>query len=540
MARYSQTSLLLLLLVASCLAGPSTAPPSEPTDESDAFTERVPESWLRPIPIFPTEAVPASWLRPILSERSPPPAELGSGEAPDPARLDPNLPELDLDLSGLDGRTAVLVQQRWVTPLGLIGTLPTSVGNGQTLPENGKFEITAGTEVFIESPGYPKEYTAYIWTTWKIETTAKEPLQFQCPTYEIGTGDYLIITTNSGLDRKVFDKTTGAPDLSAKEQIQVEFRSNSLEHGKFRCSVRVGGSGAPIAIPAPAPAPAPAQPLAPAPAPAQPLAPASSEWLNEAGCGETNSNNRIVGGTASEKNQYPWLVGLMSPSGRTPFCGGSIINERTILTAAHCVRGRTPQRLVILVRKHKRGFDSDQVKVTVEKIITHPEYNTNTQNNDLALVRLSKSLRKISSIKYLDKKDGRVRPICLPSKSCRGCHAGKIAVLCGWGLLKSGGGTPNTVQHVQVPILTNKACADYYRKNNIGITSKMVCAGLDQGGKDSCQGDSGGPMMTTGSNNIHTQEGVVSFGKGCALAGYPGVYTRVSEFYDWIKTNSKP
>ena len=84
--------------------------------------------------------------------------------------------------------------------------------------------------------------------------------------------------------------------------------------------------------------------------------------------------------------------------------------------------------------------------------------------------------------------DGRVRAICLPTKSCPGCLAGRTAVLAGWGVLKSGTtDVPGTVQHVQVPIMTNSACRAAYAKDQIGVTNNMVCAGLDKGGKDTCQ-----------------------------------------------------
>jgi len=89
-------------------------------------------------------------------------------------------------------------------------------------------------------------------------------------------------------------------------------------------------------------------------------------------------------------------------------------------------------------------------------------------------------------------------------------------------------------------VLENSACARSYSSDkSYTITGNMLCAGLERGGKDTCQGDSGGPLMIRNSENVVTLAGVVSFGKGCALAGYPGVYTRVSEYLDWIRENSQ-
>ncbi|XP_037093352.1 anionic trypsin-1-like [Pollicipes pollicipes] len=191
-----------------------------------------------------------------------------------------------------------------------------------------------------------------------------------------------------------------------------------------------------------------------------------------------------------------------------------------------------------MARKHQRSSDTDQVRVQVEKIIIHPGYNRFTQDKDLALIKLSSSLRSL-----INDADGRVRPVCLLSAACGGggsCLAGQKAILAGWGVTKPGtSSTPATVQQVIVPIMTNAACAAAYAADGIGITSRMVCAGLDEGGKDTCQGDSGGPMMLKGADNVYTLAGIVSFGKGCAVPGNPGVYTRVSEFYNWIKDNSR-
>ncbi|XP_026110799.1 trypsin I-P1-like [Carassius auratus] len=98
------------------------------------------------------------------------------------------------------------------------------------------------------------------------------------------------------------------------------------------------------------------------------------------------------------------------------------------------------------------------------------------------------------------------------------------------------------IQQVMIPVVSNSACASAYGGVNISITSNMICAGLlNQGGKGACQGDSGGPMVSK-NGSLWIQSGVVSFGRGCADPKYPGVYSRVSQYQDWIKsyTGSNP
>ncbi|XP_037069290.1 trypsin-1-like, partial [Pollicipes pollicipes] len=165
-----------------------------------------------------------------------------------------------------------------------------------------------------------------------------------------------------------------------------------------------------------------------------------------------------------------------------------------------------------------------------------------TLDNDLSLLELKESL-----LPLFNNPDGAVRPICLPKLACGGgsggaaaCFQDRISVLAGWGVLRSGSKKrPPVVHHVSVPVVTNDACSANYAADNVKITSRMLCAGLAAGGKDTCQGDSGGPMMIRSPDEIYTLAGIVSFGNGCALPEFPGVYARVSEFLPWIQENSQ-
>uniref|UniRef100_A0A665SW72 Zgc:165423 n=1 Tax=Echeneis naucrates TaxID=173247 RepID=A0A665SW72_ECHNA len=238
-------------------------------------------------------------------------------------------------------------------------------------------------------------------------------------------------------------------------------------------------------------------------------------------CGNAPLNSRIVGGEDAPAGAWPWQASLHRSS---HFCGGSLINNLWVLTAAHCFPS-TSGLLVYLGRETQEGVNSNEVSRTVAEIIRHPNYNSDTSDNDIALLRLSSPVDFTNFI----------RPICLASNDTT-IDAGTITWVTGWGTIQSDVPlpSPQRLQEVDVPIVSNSQCSDAYAAQSIQITSNMICAGLNEGGKDSCQGDSGGPLMVK-SGSTWVQIGVVSFGIGCALANFPGVYARVSEYQDWIR-----
>ncbi|XP_043222815.1 trypsin-1-like [Amphibalanus amphitrite] len=248
---------------------------------------------------------------------------------------------------------------------------------------------------------------------------------------------------------------------------------------------------------------------------------------------------RIVGGLTAEVGRFPWLVGVTNFFSTVPFCGGAIINERFVVTAAHCLRGRSPITLAVLVNKHLRKEDERQIKFGIEKIIRHPEYSRETLTDDLALLKLKDRKGQLHELLA----SGTVRPICLPEEPCEGtgrpaCLLERAVTIAGWGSLAEEGAKPTALQFATVEVLPNVVCRDAYRRINITVNDHMLCAGQRDGGRDTCQGDSGGPMMLEIDGKI-TLGGIVSFGKGCASPDYPGVYVRVSEFTEWIINNSR-
>lgn len=241
-------------------------------------------------------------------------------------------------------------------------------------------------------------------------------------------------------------------------------------------------------------------------------------------CGVINKQNRIVGGQETEVNQYPWMA-LLLYSGRF-YCGATLINDRYVLTAAHCVSGFSPERITVRLLEHDRSSnDENTIDRKVKRVVRHAGYTSTTYNNDIALLELS------SPVEF----NNLLRPVCLPTpgKSFTGAQA----TVTGWGAVQEHGSISTNLQEVTVPILANSEC----RKTGYGpnrITDNMLCAGLKQGGKDSCQGDSGGPLHVA-NNGKYEVVGVVSWGEGCAKPNYPGVYTRANRYGTWIRSNTK-
>lgn len=245
-------------------------------------------------------------------------------------------------------------------------------------------------------------------------------------------------------------------------------------------------------------------------------------------CGQAQRSKRIVGGQETEVNEYPWQAAVITRSGG--FCGGSLLNDRWVLTAAHCTYGKTKSNIQVHLGQHDlfSATESKLLRMGVERIVEHPHYNTQTINNDFSLLKMS------SKVDFAD--NPHVRPVCLP-RSLTQSYEGYSATVSGWGTTSSGGNMASKLQEVEVKVLSNAQCKKTGYDSS-WITPEMLCAGVSGGGKDSCQGDSGGPLVTrVGSSYVLI--GVVSWGEGCALANYPGIYARVTTQLGWIRENSE-
>lgn len=227
----------------------------------------------------------------------------------------------------------------------------------------------------------------------------------------------------------------------------------------------------------------------------------------------------IVGGDQATAGDFPFIVSL-SRSGGSHFCGGSLLNANTVLTAAHCSVGQSASSVQVRAGSLKRN--SGGTLVGVSRITVHPSYASGTYNNDVAIWRLSTPISTSSTISYASLAASGSDPV-----------AGSQATVAGWGVTTQGGSSsPVDLRKVTVPIISRATCRSQYGTS--AVTTSMFCAGLTAGGKDSCQGDSGGPIIAATSGALI---GVVSWGEGCAQPNRAGVYAGVGSLYSFISSN---
>lgn len=244
-------------------------------------------------------------------------------------------------------------------------------------------------------------------------------------------------------------------------------------------------------------------------------------------------HGKIVGGKETEEGAYPWQVMLWEPE-RKAFCGGSIINERWIMTAAHCfaIRANLNWRSVII----KLG-KYDQTKVAeehefaskIDTLIYHPSFEPSTLDNDVALIR---TVRHITFTDY-------ILPICLGEQKAIEenffSRAYKMGTVTGWGQLVDGGSVSRFLREVRLPIIPQGTCRQSLLGTKFVATRNTFCAGNAQEAvADACRGDSGGPFVAE-HKKIWYLIGLVSWGDGCAKKDRYGFYTKVNNYHSWIK-----
>ncbi|XP_026170763.1 serine protease 27 [Mastacembelus armatus] len=239
------------------------------------------------------------------------------------------------------------------------------------------------------------------------------------------------------------------------------------------------------------------------------------------------SEGRIVGGVDAKNGAWPWQVDIQINS---HICGGSMITENWVLSAAHCFDNPSDVTPYIIYagRYQLNGFNQYESVHRVSQVVIPSGYTDAHKGKDLALVRLS------SPVTWSD----HIQPICLPSSGTL-FPSGMMCFVTGWGNIRENVALPGvgTLQEVQVPIISQSSCQEMYQTNpanQMDILYDMICAGYQEGGKDSCQGDSGGPLVCQMVNGTWVQAGVVSFGEGCAQVNQPGVYTRLTSYSDFI------
>jgi trypsin len=234
----------------------------------------------------------------------------------------------------------------------------------------------------------------------------------------------------------------------------------------------------------------------------------------------------IVGGSDASAGDIPWIVSLSTSS---HFCGGAILNNNTVLTAASCVDGVPAPNLRL--RYGSRRHASGGTFVGVRTVVVHPDFSAATHANDIAI------LHTATPITFGPEAQPVSLPLPLGGLPGLGDDpaAGTDLLVAGWGTTSQGGSFPATLKKVTVPVVSRSSCRSSY--GTTAITDAMLCAGVNAGGKDRCDGDVGGPATMTGPLGQPELVGVISWGRGCAQAGYPGVYTRVGAYELFITLN---
>lgn len=262
-------------------------------------------------------------------------------------------------------------------------------------------------------------------------------------------------------------------------------------------------------------------------------------------CGIDTNGDRLYGGQFTDLDEFPWmaLLGYQPPNNAplTYQCGGVLINHRYVLTAAHCVVGEIETAVGLLATARLGEYDiqsdvdclsdtcADPVQeVPVHSGIAHPGFTDRNKNrkDDIALVRLAKR------VKY----SYYVQPICLVDNSLR-LGVGNDVFVAGWGKTESGKSSPVKLK-LSLPIYSKSDCVSKYRSLGAELTDGQLCAG-GIFAQDACRGDSGGPLMRRTPSGVWETVAVVSFGYGCGREGWPGVYTSVSSYVDWIKNTMR-
>ncbi|XP_029499869.2 transmembrane protease serine 3-like [Oncorhynchus nerka] len=229
-------------------------------------------------------------------------------------------------------------------------------------------------------------------------------------------------------------------------------------------------------------------------------------------------SSRIVGGNVSALGQFPWQVSLHFQSEH--LCGGSVVADSWILTAAHCVYGFAfPSLWAVHVGLTEQPVNGAQA-LAVQKIIYHGRYRPKALDYDIALMKLAEPLTF----------NGLVEPICLPNFG-EDFEDGTMCWISGWGATSDGGDASDSLLSARVPLISSKACSTPGVYQGY-ISPGMICAGYLEGGTDSCQGDSGGPLACE--DSVWKLVGATSWGQGCADRNKPGVYTRVTQSLKWI------
>ncbi|XP_065674644.1 serine protease 27 isoform X2 [Hydra vulgaris] len=245
------------------------------------------------------------------------------------------------------------------------------------------------------------------------------------------------------------------------------------------------------------------------------------------------SHGRIVGGKNAKEGDWPWQVNIdyrYNTGNPGHHCGGTLINEEWVLSAAHCFYDN-PDKNDYWLKLGEHDIKKDngwEQLYSIKELLLHPQYEHNGFHYDLALLRLNSTA----------KLNNRVRTACLPGPQLT-FPIGTECFITGWGLLQEYGDAPAILQQAKVPLINQNKCIVAFNQLNFNVTQEMLCAGYDTGKIDACAGDSGGPLVCKVSDlkkktDVWYLWGTISWGVGCARKGLYGVFSNTKVLRSWI------
>ncbi|XP_044584591.1 proclotting enzyme-like isoform X2 [Cotesia glomerata] len=243
------------------------------------------------------------------------------------------------------------------------------------------------------------------------------------------------------------------------------------------------------------------------------------------GCGVSSKGwTRVVGGQPANPKEWPWMVALIRRDS-DQYCGGVLITDRHVLTAAHCLYGVKIRNIIVRLGEYdfSRPDETRSMDFRVVDVKIHENFNPSSYENDIAILKIN---RPTIFNNY-------IWPICLPPEGTS--FENKNAIVIGWGSQYYAGPQSSILMEVPVPVWPKHRCAHALAQR---LPDTIICAGGYEGGRDSCQGDSGGPLLHQLGNGRWVNIGIVSWGIRCGDPGHPGIYTDVSSFLDWIFGNA--
>ncbi len=245
----------------------------------------------------------------------------------------------------------------------------------------------------------------------------------------------------------------------------------------------------------------------------------------------------IIGGETVQSDAFPWIAAIVSARYHNAYhgllCAGTLIYPDWIMTAAHCVwdAGKTlrPEEVKIVLNQTDLLSDSGQ-RIAARDITVHPDFNPIIGDHDIALIQLARAVD--------------IQPVTLLGDNPQAIALeGAESLLIGWGTttwtIGQIGTYPTKLQQVEIPLVDRQKCQHSYRQHSgreVFITENMLCAGTTDNKRDACIGDSGGPLLFWNEETRDWKQlGIVSWGFGCAVPGFYGVYTNIIRFHPWIQ-----